>query len=212
MANASEGSFVDDCLGSRGFRTVAGLSEIAGRGNTVLGHSAILIAAEAEVGTGNVIYPGVVIEIANGGSISIGDGNILYPGTFILADAGVVVIGSRNQFGDGGVSVKANRQDSRITIGDGGRFVNGPEIIGCTELGNGSQVLGKITVQDCRLEGGVPYSSPQVERRGAVLKGFGLARGISLARGQVLQGLGVFDVKSVLSQTAFHPKEAKNAS
>ncbi|MFA9376282.1 MAG: hypothetical protein ACERKZ_05950 [Lachnotalea sp.] len=64
--------------------------------------------------------------------------------------------------------------------------------MGSTYLGSGAQILGNITVQDCHLEGGVSFEEKPVNARGSVLKGFGIARKISLKKGEVINGNGIF--------------------
>ena len=51
---------------------------------------------------------------------------------------------------------------------------------------------------------GAAHHDPDPDARGAVLKGFGSARGLTLACGQVILGSGVFDAKDVKPQWFFH--------
>jgi len=50
------------------------------------------------------------------------------------------------------------------------------------------------------------YRDTDPDRRAAVLKGFGLARGITLEAGQVVNGAGNFSKAPVEWQRTYHPK------
>lgn len=93
-----------------------------------------------------------------------------------------------------------------IKIGDSGRYCDGANIIGETVLGNGSQILGSITVQNCTLADGGTFQETDPDKRAAVLKGFGLARNISLRVGEVVNGLGDFSKAPVERQSFYHSK------
>jgi len=192
---------------TKGFLTDQELSEKIGKENTILDTS-VLLSAAVQIGTGNVFYPGVVIEVVDDASISIGDNNTFYPGTYIYASAsGKITIGDGNEFGTGGFTAKANMAETVLTIGDGGRYCNGASVMGTTVLGSGSQVLGTITVQSCTLASGASFQDPDPDKRAAVLKGFGLARGLRLEVGQVVNGSGDFSEVPVEWQRAYHPKQ-----
>lgn len=190
---------------SKGFLSETGLATTVGKANTVLDGS-VLISKRVSIGNENIFYPGVVIECQDGASIEIGDKNVFYPGTYILATAGRVAIGSGNQMGPAGLTIRANVPEAHIQIGDNGRYCDGVSIMGATTLGGGSQVLGNITVQNCSLAGGGNYLEPDPDQRAAVLKGFGVARGIELETGQVVNGAGMFVDAPVEWQRAYHPK------
>jgi acetyltransferase-like isoleucine patch superfamily enzyme len=174
-----------------------------GETNSILDAS-VLISEGVEIGDNNVFYPNVVIERHGEGKISIGNNNIFYPGTYILSSAGSVTVGDKNEFGASGCTIKANMSDAAITIGDGGRYCDGANIMGKTSLDSGSQVLGNITVQGCALAAGGTFQTPDPDERAAVLKGFGLARGILLEKGQVVNGLGNFAERPVEWQREYH--------
>lgn len=176
--------------------------------NDVLDES-VLMAARAVIGKRNTFYPGVVIECAEDARLTIGDDNVFYPGTYIVATRGEVSIGSGNEFGPAGCVIRANTPDARITIGDGGRYSGGVQIMGTTSLGSGSQVLGTITVQGCDLAAGGDYQAPDPDQRASVLKGSGLARSLVLHVGQVVNGNGNFADAPIEQQSAYHPKAAK---
>lgn len=178
--------------------------------NTVITTGSVFISEQVTVGENNTFYPGVVIECRDGATVRIGDGNTFYSGTFIFASAGEIIIGSGNEFGPAGCTVRANTPTARIVVGDGGRYSDGANIMGETTLGSGSQVLGNITVQNCQLAAGGTYREADPDERAAVLKGFGLARGITLEAGQVINGKGDFAAAPVEWQRAYHPKPASN--
>lgn len=186
-----------------------GLEEVlatVGKINTILDPYSILISQGVKVGTGNVFYPNVVIERTGDGTLEIGNDNVFYPGTYIISSAGAVKIGNDNEFGTSGCTIKANMADAAIVIGDGGRYCDGANIMGKTHLGSGSQVLGNITVQGCTLAAGGTFQTPEPDERAAVLKGFGLARGITLQKGQVVNGSGNFAEQLVEWQRDYHSK------
>jgi hypothetical protein len=197
---------IDRQRADQGFLTIHQLLRLGERNNIVLAPFSTLIAAEARIGTGNIFYPGVVVEVRNGGSIAIGDGNRFFMQTYILADAAQLTIGSNNEFGEGGVSVKALGADEPIAIGDRGRYTLGAQIIGRNTFGSGSQVLGPIIVQNCTLGAGESYAHPDPDLRGAVLKGAGLARGLQVGQGEVISQRTSFNQADVERQTVYHPK------
>lgn len=190
---------------SKDFLSADELTTTLGKQNTIL-DSSVLISKRATVGSGNIFYPNVVIECQEDGQITIGDDNTFYPGTYILSSAGAVKIGSGNEFGPAGITIKANMPDALVTTGNDGRYCDGASIVGKTNLGSGSQVLGSITVQSCTLAAGGTHQEPDPDKRAAVLKGFGLARGITLEVGQVINGAGKFADAPVEWQHDYHPK------
>jgi hypothetical protein len=165
-----------------------------------------LISKKVQVGSGNTFYPNTTIQVQNDAQVTIGNGNTFYAGTLFLASAGTITISNSNEFGPAGCVIKANMPDAQILIGDGGRYCDGTSIMGKTSLGSGSQVLGNITVQGCNLSGGGTFTEPDPDKRASVLKGFGLARGITLEVGQVVNGAGNFAEAPVEWQRAYHPK------
>lgn len=176
--------------------------------NTIYSSSSVLISENVSIGKNNIFYPNVVIECHDKSTITIGNNNIFYPDTYILCANGKVTIGNSNEFGPSGLTIKANFSDAIIIVGDGGRYSDGASIMGRSTLGSGSQVLGNITVQNCSLGEGTAYTHPDPDLRGAVLKGMGLARNLSLTVGQVVNGLGDFSKAPVEQQSFYHPKKA----
>ena len=73
-------------------------------------------------------------------------------------------------------------------------------------IGRGAQVLGLIRMQNCSLGGGGTYRDNDPDKRGAVLKGSGVARQIDLPTGMVIQAFGLFSDAPIRTQSYFHPK------
>lgn len=198
--------YVQNVRGAHGFLSPEELVETIGAHNAVLDPYSVLISAKVAVGVGNTFYPNVVIRADSNAEVAIGSNNIFYPSTFIYGSVGKIIIGSENEIGLGGCTVRANMPDAAITIGDGGRYSGGADIMGVTSLGSGSQLLGAITVQGCDLAPGGTFREPDPDERAAVLKGMGLARGIALQKGQVINGLGDFTDREIEWQRDYHPK------
>lgn len=191
-----------------GFLSVMEVESLAEAGVLILDTNSTLIASAARVKAGATLYPGVVVRADSASHIEIGEGTVLYPGTLLLAeDGGSIHIGDRCELGPGGVQIKANRPGARIEVHDEARLLNGCEVMGNSMIGTGAQILGSITAQSVRLEGGLGgYSWGDPDERGAVLKGTGLARNIELRRGDVLNGSGSFDDATVERQLSYHPR------
>jgi carbonic anhydrase/acetyltransferase-like protein (isoleucine patch superfamily) len=188
----------------RGLRTVAEILELAESGTVVLDPYSVLIGSRVVLGKENVLYPGVVIECAKGGECVFGDRNTLLPGTFMsVQDGGSVVIGNETRIGEGGARVVAS--GGKVIIEDSARLSSGALVIAPAEIGTGCQVLGQITAQDVVLAGGADFSHPDPDYRGAVLKGFGKARGLQVGVGEVVNGTGDFDDAPVERQRQYHP-------
>jgi len=188
-----------------GFLMPEDLLALHGEQNAILDPFSTLVSEGVEIGRDNMLYPGVVLARHGESVLRIGSRNILFPGTLLVAEGGgSLIVGDGNHLGDGGCRMKANRGDARIVVGSHGRYVGGTEVVGRTTLGDGTQVLGAITVQDCVLTGGMPFTAPDPDARGAVLKGFGLARGIRLDVGEVVNGAGSFADCPVERQLSYH--------
>lgn len=189
-----------------GFLSIEKTALLCKQENIVLDLFSVLISKTVEIGSGNIFYPNVIIETKKAGQIIIGENNVFHSNTFLLAEQGSISIGNNNQFGDGGLSVKANMPDSKITIESNGRYLNGAQLLGHSFLGSGSQVIGHITVQNCRLESGKSYLHDNPNERAGLLKGFGLAKNLIVASGKVIDGAGVFNQKQIKSQSFYHAK------
>jgi hypothetical protein len=192
---------LDAARAGQGYLTLAETFALVERRNVVLDPFSLLIGRDVVIGTGNVFYPGVTI----GGALTIGDENTFHSGSALFAHLGCIVVGGRNQFGEGGFTARADRPGGLIEIGDHGRYLGGVSVQGAARLGSGSQILGAIAVQDFVLAAGGSFEEPDPDARGAVLKGVGRARGLTLARGEVIQGSGAFDAKDIQWQSFYHP-------
>ena len=189
-----------------GFLSVEETLELCA-GNAVLDPLSLLVSFGVEIGKGNTFFPNIVIERRDNSKISIADNNVFASNIKIMASGtGQIHIGSTNEFGDGGVILKANRDGAHISIGNAGRYLGGLEVFGRSRLGHGSQILGRISVLDCDLEDGESYRYNDPDMRAAVLKGHGTARSIRLKKGEVLNGLGNFDIENIERQTLYHQK------
>lgn len=196
---------IDSQRHKQGFLSITELLD-AYQTSTVLDPFSTLISDGVVMGANNVLYPNVIIEARNGGTIHIGGDNIFYPGTLLFADGGKIEIGNNNIFGDGGVRIKANRPDAHIVFGDLGRYMNNPEMMGQCRFGNGTQILGAITVQNCVLGAGESYTHTDPDARGGLLKGYGLARNLTVEQGAVINGRGDFQQSQIERQASYHPK------
>ncbi len=174
---------LDRIRAGRGFLSIAETLALADTGNVVFDPFSLLVSRGVRIGSRNVFYPGVTLVCETGGTI---------------------VIGSDNQFGEGGFTARAEGGSS-IEIGDGGRYTLGCSATAPAQLGSGSQILGAIAVQDCLLGAGGTFRDADPDARGAVLKGVGRARGLRLARGQVIQGDGLFNIADMKPQSFYHP-------
>lgn len=186
------------------FLTVAELAAVCER-NTVLDPYSVLVSRYATVGDNNTFYPGTVLQADSASTIVVSSGNVFFPGCFLLAEnGGRLVIGSNGTFGPGGVQVKANVESSAIEIGNGVRIANGPEIVGVTHIGSGAQIIGAIQAQSVHLEPGGGHNEPDVDQRAGVLKGVGLARGLRVDVGEVINGYGNFSDAPIERQRKYH--------
>lgn len=197
---------MDEARRARGFLDVAATAALAQRGVVVLEPRTTLIADAAELEAGVFLWPGAIIEIGTGGKVAIGGGTVLFPGTRIAALSGHVRIGGGCEIGEeGGFTLKALTGDS-IIVGDQARLLGGGSLTGNNEVGDGAQVLGPIRIQRCRLGAGGSYAEPDPDRRGGVLKGCGVARGLEVPQGHVIQAFGLFAEAPMRRQSFFHPR------
>jgi hypothetical protein len=186
--------------------TLAELIDLSTRGNVLYDPHSVLISARAVIGRDNVFFPGVYLFCTEGGTLEVGNGNTFHANTLIEATHGAIRIGSRNQFGEGGFTAKANRQAAAISIGDEGRYLNGAGVFGETTLGSGSQLLGLITVDNCTLAAGGSFRERDLDRRAGLLKGAGGARNLTVPIGHVGVGAGSFSAADLQPQSNFHAK------
>ncbi|MHA7133723.1 hypothetical protein [Oerskovia turbata] len=181
----------------------SGVEALAARGVVVPAPDAVWVSGRAQIGAGVVLHPTVVIECDESSSVVIDEGAVLHPGARISAtNGGCVRVGARTVLGPGGCTLVADGEELRL--GADGRY-RMALILSPGSFGDGCQVLGPIEARDCALEGGDPGDSPDVAARGALLKGAGRAAGVSLRRGQVVNGAGDFRRAPVEDQTVYHP-------
>lgn len=199
-------AYLDEVRRLKGLLTLAELIDLSQRGNVVFDPYSVLISARAVIGRDNTFYPGAYLLCSGAGRLEIGDGNIFHSNTLIEATHGNIKIGNRNQFGEGGFTAKANRAGASITIGDSGRYLNGTAVYGETDLESGSQLLGQISADTCKLSAGGSYLEPDPDRRAGLLKGSGVARNLTVPIGHVVVGAGGFSASDLQLQSSFHPK------
>ncbi|WP_323184973.1 GNAT family N-acetyltransferase [Kitasatospora purpeofusca] len=191
----------------RGLLTPAELLDLSEYGVTVLDPFSVIVSRRVELGPDNVLHPGVVIECDEQSRCAVGPGNVLYGGTRIgAADGGSVTIGARSLIGDGGTRILAGAHES-ITIGDEVRLMDGAEVLGDSLLGHGSQILGRISARSVELGAGLPYTHPDPDARGGVLKGLGRLSGVLVGTGDALFNIG-HDLSHTVPgrQRAYHPE------
>jgi hypothetical protein len=153
-----------------------------------------------------VLWPGTILQILGAGTLAVGSGAVLFPGTRIVADGGAIGIGAGTEIGEeGGFTIKAMAGET-TEVGDGARLLGAGSLGLSNRIGRGAQILGPIRCQSCALGDGDTYRDPDPDRRGGVLKGSGVARGITVPQGQVIQAFGLFAEAPLRPQSYFHPK------
>jgi carbonic anhydrase/acetyltransferase-like protein (isoleucine patch superfamily) len=196
---------IDASRRSMGFLDIAQILALSTSGIVVLDPFSTLVSPGVELSSGVVLFPHVTLDLRNGGRLRIGIGTNLMSGTHIQANSGSVAVGDHVEIGEaGGFSIKARAGDE-IVVGDRARLAGGGIVSESCDIGHGAQVLGRIDVRNCRLGAGGDYQEPDPDRRGAVLKGAGLARDFVLDRGRVVQAFGVFAEADARWQSFFHP-------
>ncbi|MGB9366050.1 MAG: AraC family transcriptional regulator [Xanthobacteraceae bacterium] len=188
----------------QGYLTVGEVFGLIEAGNVILDPFSLLLGRHVRLGSQNMFYPTVSIWCDEASEITIADRNTFHTGTVLYAAPGRIVVGTGNELGERGFVAKANRPGAFIEIGDHGRYLGGATVYGISRLGSGSQILGAISVENCTLTEGASYTDPDPDRRGAVLKGTGVARGLILRRGEVIQGNGVFTHEAIKPQSFYH--------
>lgn len=191
-----------------GYRTVAETARLAEAGILVLDPFSTLVSREVTIEPGAILYPNVILRAENGGRIAIAAGAELWPGVVVRASRGRITVGPGAEIGyEGGFTITAG--DAGAAIGARARLAGGGAIQESGFIGDGAQILGPIAVRFCTLEGGGDYAEPDPDRRGAVLKGSGQARRLTLGRGRVIQAFGIFDAAEARWQSFFHPPAAR---
>ncbi len=198
--------YMNDLRRRQGLLTIDEIVALGERGNTIYDPFSVLISRHAVIGRDNVFYPNVTLFCGEDSQLRLRDGNVLHPLTILDAASGPIRIGSGNQFGEGGLTIRCNRPDAAIEVGDDGRYMGGASVFGQTFLGSGSQLLGAIIVDSCRLEAGGSFRTPDPDARAGLLKGHGTARNLTVSQGCVIAGAGSFEADLMERQTAYHPK------
>lgn len=198
---------IDDARKRTGFLPVSALTTFSAKGVTILDPFSTLISSDVEIGPDVTLWPGTILQASDGGHIRIGEGCALYPATRMIATGGQIDIGARSEIGEeGGFTLKAEKPDQSIHVGRGARLLGGGSLTLDNRIGDGAQILGPIRVQNCILGPGGTHRDPEPDLRGAVLKGSGVARGLEVPTGMVIQAFGLFSEAPLRQQSWFHPK------
>jgi carbonic anhydrase/acetyltransferase-like protein (isoleucine patch superfamily) len=197
----------DDAARERlGFLSEAEIIALSRLGIMLPDPGSVLVSGDVRLAEDVVLWPNVILQISAGGRITIGRGTNLFPGTRIVASGGSVTIGARTEIGEeGGFTLKAGAGET-IEIGDGARLLGGGSLTLSNRIGRGAQILGPVRCQNCLLGDGGTYRDPEPDERGGVLKGSGIARGIEVPQGHVIQAFGLFAEAVMRPQSYFHPK------
>ncbi|MBP2299809.1 hypothetical protein [Azospirillum picis] len=198
---------VDRLRGRAGFLPVDAVAGLADDGVLVLDPFSTLVSPGVALAAGVTLWPGTILQATGDGRIAIGAETQLFPGTRIVAAGGRVSVGTMAEIGEeGGFTIKADQPGNLVEIGSGARLLGGGSLTLCNSIGDGAQVLGPIRMQNCRLQAGGSHREPDPDRRGGVLKGSGVARGLTVPTGMVIQAFGLFSEDDLRPQTFFHPK------
>lgn len=190
---------------SHGLMSVETLMNLSAKGIIIYDPFSTLISKEVKIGEGTIIFPNVSIFKDNSCTIEIGKKNILHSGTRIVANAGDIIIGSENEIGEGGIIINTNTVNSRIVIGNGGRYNGGAKIYGKCQFADGTQVLGNINVTNCVLAKGHGYNHNNPDERGGVIKGFGTLKNREIGLGEVMNCFPTLTEITVERQSKYHP-------
>lgn len=186
---------------------------MAEQGVQILAPTATWISKGVSLGRGVVVYPNVVVTADREGAVSVGARSVLWPESLIVAsDGGRVTIGEDCVLGPGGARLLANVKGAEIVLASEARVRNGAEVVGSSYLGVGAHVFGALSAQNVHLEDGRGGNSwPVANERGPVIKGTGVARGLRLERGQVVNGYQDLTTLPPEDQSVYHP-EARRGS
>jgi carbonic anhydrase/acetyltransferase-like protein (isoleucine patch superfamily) len=197
----------DDAARERlGFLSEAEIIALSRLGIMLPDPGSVLVSGDVRLAEDVVLWPNVILQISAGGRITIDRGTNLFPGTRIVASGGSVTIGAGTEIGEeGGFTLKAGAGET-IEIGDGARLLGGGSLTLSNRIGRGAQILGPVRCQNCLLGDGGTYRDPEPDERGGVLKGSGIARGIEVPQGHVIQAFGLFAEAVMRPQSYFHPK------
>ncbi|HGG65648.1 MAG TPA: hypothetical protein ENK34_13860 [Rhodobacteraceae bacterium] len=188
-----------------GFLSIEQTLALADHGNTIFDPWSLLISREVQIGSGNIFYPNVVVQCGKSAALKIGDDNTFFPSAFLDAGEGAIFIGDGNLLGEGGVYIKAAQSGTTVQMGNGGRYFHGAIVSGQTYLGSGTQILGPVHVENCILAAGGTFEEENPDKRGAVAKGSGRVRNLTLKPGDVAVANGLAENCQVRRQLEFHP-------
>jgi len=192
-----------------GFLTFDEAAALAERGVILLDAGSTLISTGVRLESDVILWPNTILHCLEGGVVAVGQGAILHPGARALAAGGRIEIGAGAEIGEeGGFTIKAEGS-SVISIGRSARLLGGGSLTDANTVGAGAQILGPIRCRNCRLGDGGSHREPDPDLRGGVLKGSGVARGLDVPQGFVVQSFGLFSEAPLRRQTDFHPKEPK---
>lgn len=180
---------------------------LAANGVGVLDPSSSLIAHRAELGSGTIVYSGVIVSSDQDSTVRLGERCVLYPGCVLEAgNGGLILIGDEVELGPGGVTIRAIGSGDMTTLEDQVRVNGNCELTGSCELGRGAQILGPASARSVRLGGGRGgHRWPNPDERGAVLKGAGIADRVTLAQGEVRSCRASFNEATTERQSSYHP-------
>ncbi|WP_262028906.1 hypothetical protein [Microvirga sp. Mcv34] len=189
-----------------GFLSLEETAALSRRGILLPDPGSVLVSSDVQLEEDVVLWPNVILQASSHGRIAIGRGTNVFPGTRVVASGGAVTIGSGAEIGEeGGFTIKAGAGDT-IAIGDGTRLLGGGSLTMSNRIGRGAQILGPVRCQNCILGDGGTYRDPEPDERAGVLKGSGVARGIEVPQGHVIQAFGLFGEAVMRRQSYFHPK------
>lgn len=190
---------------AHGFLTIGECLDLGRRIAALFDPYSTLLSRHASFGPGTVIYPAVSVECAPDATCEFGPGNILFSGLRASVGSGAaVVVGAGNRLGEGGARITADGTGMSVRIADRTRISDGAIVGDGCVLGNGSQILGAINARAVHLAAGGDFTCEDPDLRGAVLKGRGTARGLTLAVGEVVNGNGPFEHSPVERQRTYH--------
>ncbi len=192
---------------SCGFYTIIELINSVGKTNQIVDPFSVLISKKVDIGSNNIIYPGVQIISDSSSVIEIGNNNTFCNNTQIISeDCSRILIRDHNDFGYGGICIKCNINKGKMLFGGYCRIEGRINIFGNCNFGQGSQILGTISVYNCTLGEGGDYNDPDPNKRAGLIKGIGTARNLNVGMGMVINGFGDFDQSKIEPQINYHKK------
>lgn len=198
---------IDLARQKHGFMSLAETAALMQQRISVLDPHSTLIAVSAVLEPGVVLWSGTAIEADATATVTLGSGTVLFPGTRIIARSGRIEIGRDVEIGeDGGFTLRADRKDITISIGDAVRLMGGSSLALNNRIGRGAQIIGAIRAQNCRLGDGGSFRDPEPDSRSGVLKGHGVAGDIDVPQGYVIEAFSLFADVPLRWQSFFHPR------